>query len=65
MTLAGSTNKIPADDIIDAMYRIGKILPPSLRETGLVGLTAISEGVRLKMKIFGIEINISEEESSP
>lgn len=56
--LAGLTNKIPADDVIDAMRRVGKSLPPSLRETGLGGLAATREGMKLKMQIFGTEIKI-------
>ena len=59
MALAGLTNKIPADDVIEAMRRVGKKLPPSLRETGLGGLAATREGVRLKMKIFGAEMEIT------
>ena len=58
MGLAGLTNKIPADDVIDAMRRVGKSLPPSLRETGLGGLAATREGMKLKMQIFGTEIEI-------
>lgn len=58
MGLAGLTNKIPADDVIDAMRRVGKSLPPSLRETGLGGLAATREGMKLKMQIFGTEIKI-------
>ncbi|MGP6146060.1 L-serine ammonia-lyase, iron-sulfur-dependent, subunit alpha [Jeotgalibaca sp. A122] len=58
MALAGLTNKIPADDVIEAMRRVGENLPPSLRETGLGGLAATREGVRLKMKIFGTELEI-------
>lgn len=60
MALAGLTNKIPADDVIDAMRRVGKNLPPSLRETGLGGLAATREGVRLKMKIFGTEMDLGD-----
>ena len=59
MALAGLTNKIPADDVIEAMSRVGKNLPPSLRETGLGGLAATREGIRLKMKIFGTEMEIT------
>ena len=59
MALAGLTNKIPADDVIEAMRRVGKNLPPSLRETGLGGLAATREGIRLKMKIFGTEMEIT------
>jgi len=61
MALAGLTNKIPADDVIEAMRRIGKSMPASLRETGLGGLAATREGVRLKMKIFGQELEIKSE----
>lgn len=53
MALAGCTNKIPADEVIDAMDRVGKGLPKALRETGLGGLAATPTGIRMKMKIFG------------
>nr|WP_321291935.1 L-serine ammonia-lyase, iron-sulfur-dependent, subunit alpha [uncultured Trichococcus sp.] len=61
MALAGLTNKIPADDVIEAMRKVGKNLPASLRETGLGGLAATREGVRLKMMIFGQELEIKPE----
>lgn len=61
MALAGLTNKIPADDVIEAMRKVGKNLPASLRETGLGGLAATREGVRLKMKIFGQELEVKPE----
>lgn len=64
MALAGLTNKIPADDVIEAMRRVGKSLPPSLRETGLGGLAATREGIRLKMKIFGTEMEITPSEKN-
>ncbi len=53
MALAGCTNKIPADEVIGAMDRVGKGLPKALRETGLGGLAATPTGIRMKMKIFG------------
>ena len=61
MALAGLTNKIPADDVIEAMRKVGKNLPASLRETGLGGLAATREGVRLKMMIFGQQLDIKPE----
>nr|WP_319217117.1 L-serine ammonia-lyase, iron-sulfur-dependent, subunit alpha [uncultured Trichococcus sp.] len=61
MALAGLTNKIPADDVIEAMRKVGKNLPASLRETGLGGLAASREGVRLKMMIFGQELEVKPE----
>jgi L-serine dehydratase len=38
MALAGVTSAIPADEVIDAMRRIGNDLPGCLRETGEGGL---------------------------
>ena len=38
MALAGIKSIIPADEVIDAMGRVGKSIPPSLRETSLGGL---------------------------
>lgn len=35
MALAGIKSVIPADEVIDAMSRVGKAIPPSLRETSL------------------------------
>lgn len=40
LALAGVKSRIPCDEVIDAMYRIGKNLPRSLRETALGGLAA-------------------------
>lgn len=56
MALAGCTNKIPADEVIGAMDRVGKGLPTSLRETGLGGLAATRTGVRMKERIFGKKV---------
>jgi len=54
MALAGLTNKIPADEVIAAMHKVGKGLPKALRETGLGGLAATPTGIRMKEKIFGV-----------
>lgn len=61
MALAGLTNKIPADEVIAAMKRIGQDLPTSLRETGLGGLAATPTGIKMKMKIFGQDVSIHSE----
>lgn len=53
MALAGCTNKIPADEVIVAMKRIGKGLPVSLRETGIGGLAGTPTGTAMKERIFG------------
>lgn len=53
MALAGITSRIPCDEVIGAMYRIGKSMPTSLRETGEGGLADTPTGRLLKEKIFG------------
>ncbi|MCT2344248.1 L-serine ammonia-lyase, iron-sulfur-dependent, subunit alpha [Niallia taxi] len=53
MALAGITSRIPCDEVIDAMYRIGLSMPSALRETGQGGLAATPTGRRLEAEIFG------------
>ncbi|KKK39757.1 serine dehydratase [Mesobacillus campisalis] len=53
MALAGITSRIPADEVIAAMYAIGQTMPSSLRETGEGGLAATPTGRRLEAEIFG------------
>ena len=53
MALAGIENKIPADEVIEAMRQIGVGMPKELRETGLGGLAGSETGKRLKKEIFG------------
>lgn len=55
MALAGITFIIPADEVIDAMYRIGKVMPTSLKETALGGLAATPTGKALEAKVFGVK----------
>ena len=38
MALAGVTSRIPTDEVIEAMYKIGQTMPSALRETGRGGL---------------------------
>ena len=40
MSLAGITQFIPLDEMIDTMYAVGKKLPAELRETALGGCAA-------------------------
>lgn len=56
MALAGIENKIPADEVIGAMRRIGEKMPMQLRETGLGGLATTPTGLKMKIKIFGEEV---------
>ncbi|MCM3214787.1 L-serine ammonia-lyase, iron-sulfur-dependent, subunit alpha [Niallia taxi] len=53
MALAGITSRIPCDEVIDAMYRIGLSMPTALRETGQGGLAATPTGRRREAEIFG------------
>lgn len=59
MALAGCTNKIPADEVIGAMDKVGKGLPKELRETGLGGLAATPTGIKMKMRIFGESVDVN------
>lgn len=60
MALAGITSRIPCDEVIDAMYKIGLAMPTSLKETAEGGLAATPTGRALEAKIFGIPLNKGE-----
>lgn len=53
MALAGITSRIPCDEVIGAMFRIGQSMPAALRETALGGLAATPTGKALEAEIFG------------
>lgn len=53
MALAGIKSRIPCDEVIDAMYQVGRAMPQSLRETAQGGLAATPTGKRLEREIFG------------
>lgn len=53
MALAGVTSRIPCDEVIDAMYKIGQSMPTALKETAKGGLAATPTGRWLEAKIFG------------
>ncbi|MDG5470251.1 L-serine ammonia-lyase, iron-sulfur-dependent, subunit alpha [Jeotgalibacillus sp. ET6] len=57
MSLAGITSRIPCDEVIDAMYKIGQTMPVALRETAQGGLAATPTGRELEAKIFGFALN--------
>ena len=52
MALAGCTSKIPVDEVVEAMNRVGRAMPAALRETGLGGIAGTSTGQRLRRKLF-------------
>lgn len=53
MVMAGVEAKIPFDDAVGAMYKVGKSLPAELRETALGGIATTKAGLALKEKVFG------------
>jgi L-serine dehydratase len=53
MALAGVVSRIPTDEVIEAMHRIGQTMPSALRETAKGGLAATPTGKALEAKIFG------------
>ncbi|OPX48882.1 L-serine ammonia-lyase, iron-sulfur-dependent, subunit alpha [Clostridium thermobutyricum] len=55
LVMAGVDSKIPFDDAVSAMYKVGRELPASLRETALGGVAVTKAGLELKKKAFGEE----------
>ncbi|AZV58094.1 L-serine ammonia-lyase, iron-sulfur-dependent, subunit alpha [Clostridium sp. AWRP] len=53
MVMAGVYSRIPFDDTVSAMYRVGKQLPCALRETALGGLAITETGLKLKKQVLG------------
>ncbi|MFC4769362.1 L-serine ammonia-lyase, iron-sulfur-dependent, subunit alpha [Effusibacillus consociatus] len=51
IALAGITSRIPCDEVIAAMYEIGKKMPVTLRETSLGGLAMTPTGKEIKDRI--------------
>ena len=52
MALAGLAAHIPADEIVDAMKTVGRMLPADLRETGKGGLAATPWGREFSRSFF-------------
>ena len=52
LAMAGMKSLIPADEVVEAMYRVGKMLPLSLRETAGGGLAATPTARALSRSIF-------------
>lgn len=44
LALAGMTSIIPPDQVVDAMYHVGRMLPMQLRETAMGGIAATDAG---------------------
>ena len=55
MALSGVTSIIPADEVIEALMKVGLALPRNLKETGTGGIADTPTGRRIKEEIFGKE----------
>ena len=55
LVMAGVESKIPFDDALSAMYKVGRSLPAALRETALGGVAVTKAGLELRRKVFGEE----------
>ena len=53
MVLAGMQSIIPADEVIEAMYKVGKMLPMELKETAKGGIAYTKSGKAIFKEIFG------------
>ena len=53
MALAGQVSHIPFDQVVDAMFKVGKMLPPQLRETAKGGIASTPAGKAIYKEIFG------------
>ena len=53
LALAGMVCPVPPDQVLEAMYRTGKSLPPTLRETALGGLAGTKAGQEIAREIHG------------
>ncbi|WP_079529808.1 L-serine ammonia-lyase, iron-sulfur-dependent, subunit alpha [Halobacillus hunanensis] len=56
MALAGVTSRIPCDEVIDAMHKVGQRMPTAFRETAQGGLAATPTGKQLEAKVYGIPL---------
>jgi L-serine dehydratase len=53
LVMSGVTSRIPFDDTVIAMYKVGKQLPCELRETAMGGLAVTPTGLKLAKEILG------------
>lgn len=52
VAMAGVKSKIPFDEVVWAMYKVGKQLPPELRETAQGGIAITPTAEKLRQEIF-------------
>lgn len=59
MALAGITSVIPTDEVIEAMYKVGRQMPSIFKETAEGWLADTQTGREIKMLIFGQSVLIN------
>lgn len=52
ISLAGVTSVVPFDEVVEAMYKVGKSLPSSLKETALGGIARTKTAIEIQTKIY-------------
>ncbi|MEO1768770.1 L-serine ammonia-lyase, iron-sulfur-dependent, subunit alpha [Candidatus Enterococcus ferrettii] len=55
LALAGVISEIPPDEVVEAMYQVGKKMPIEIRETGIGGLAGTKTAHRLVKELFESE----------
>lgn len=53
LALAGIESRIPVDEVIETMHRVGTAMPSIFRETGEGGLATSATGLEFAQEIFG------------
>ena len=52
LAMAGMTLPVTPDEVVESMYKVGRMLPPQLRETAQGGLAATQSAQEITRKIF-------------
>lgn len=55
MALAGIRSVIPPDEVVEAMYKVGRAMPQIFKETAEGGVATTPTGLRLKRQVYGEE----------
>ncbi|MGM0166051.1 L-serine dehydratase, iron-sulfur-dependent, alpha subunit [Enterococcus sp. AZ135] len=53
MALAGIRSVIPPDEVVEAMYKVGRAMPQIFKETAEGGVATTPTGLRLQKQVFG------------
>ncbi|MDF2820418.1 MAG: sdaAA [Clostridiales bacterium] len=53
LAMAGMKSVVPLDQMVDAMHKVGKALPPSLKETSIGGMAGTEAAKEISRRIFG------------